>query len=38
MMNFLGASIVLLDHRSRLITQLIEIEDRVLERVESRIL
>lgn len=31
--NFLGASIVLLDHRVKLVTEVVELEDRVLEAV-----
>lgn len=30
-MNFLGASIVLLDHRVELVTEIVELEDRMLE-------
>ena len=32
--NFAGASLVMLDHRSKIITEVIEIEDRFLEKLE----
>lgn len=38
LMNLLGASVVMLDHRSRMVTELIEKEDRLLEALEQRIL
>lgn len=33
LVNGMGASIVLLDHRSRLVTTVIELEDRMIDRV-----